>query len=186
LPFGYLVTCGIRVTWGIRVTRGVAVSRGVRVTWGVRVIHGIIASRICAESINALGLRSDAPRADRRKERGKTTCGYARSDRAPAGQPLVRRQVVDALIHVLLPFAIGSSRRCPYCTSRKTLRRRYQRTMRTGREQVTLHSPEAQDFSGKTLEEALAWCLVWLMVKGTGHPKGLDWAHEIGVRPFRV
>jgi hypothetical protein len=29
---------------------------------------------------------------------------------------------------------------------------------------VTLHSPEEQDFSGKTLEEALDWCLVWLMV----------------------
>jgi hypothetical protein len=28
---------------------------------------------------------------------------------------------------------------------------------------VTLHCPEEQDFSGKTLEEALAWCLVWLM-----------------------
>jgi len=39
---------------------------------------------------------------------------------------------------------------------------------------VTLHSPEEQDFSGKTLEEALAWCLVWLM------------APEIGVGPFLV
>jgi hypothetical protein len=37
---------------------------------------------------------------------------------------------------------------------------------------VTLHSPEEQDFYGKTLEEALAWCLVWLM------------APEIGVGPF--
>ena len=26
---------------------------------------------------------------------------------------------------------------------------------------VTLHSPEEQDFCGKTLEEALAWRLVW-------------------------
>ena len=39
---------------------------------------------------------------------------------------------------------------------------------------VTLHSPEEQDFYGKTLEEALAWCLVWLM------------APEIGVGLFRV
>ena len=39
---------------------------------------------------------------------------------------------------------------------------------------VTLHSPEEQDFYGKTLEEALAWCLVWLM------------APEIGVSSFRV
>ena len=39
---------------------------------------------------------------------------------------------------------------------------------------VTLHSPEEQDVSGKTLEEALAWSLVWLM------------APEIGVGPFRV
>jgi hypothetical protein len=31
-----------------------------------------------------------------------------------------------------------------------------------------------QDFYGKTLEEALAWCLVWLM------------APEIGVWPFRL
>jgi hypothetical protein len=37
---------------------------------------------------------------------------------------------------------------------------------------VTLHSPDEQDFSGKTLEEALAWCLVWLK------------APEIGVGPF--
>jgi hypothetical protein len=36
---------------------------------------------------------------------------------------------------------------------------------------VTLHSPEAQGLSGKTLEEALAWCPVWLM------------APEIGVGP---
>jgi hypothetical protein len=39
---------------------------------------------------------------------------------------------------------------------------------------VTLSSPDEQDFSGKTLEEPLAWCLVWLM------------APEIGVGPFRV
>jgi hypothetical protein len=37
---------------------------------------------------------------------------------------------------------------------------------------VTLHSPEEQPFYGKTLEEALAWCLVWLMVP------------ELGVGPF--
>jgi hypothetical protein len=39
---------------------------------------------------------------------------------------------------------------------------------------VAMHSPQEQDFSGKTLEEALAWCLVWLT------------APEIGVGPFRV
>ena len=39
---------------------------------------------------------------------------------------------------------------------------------------VTLDSPERQEFYGRTLEEALAWCLVWLM------------APEIGVGPFRV
>ncbi|MGH2615456.1 MAG: hypothetical protein ACRDJC_09475 [Thermomicrobiales bacterium] len=39
---------------------------------------------------------------------------------------------------------------------------------------VTLHSPEEQTFHGRTLEEALAWCLVWLM------------APEIGVGPFLV
>jgi hypothetical protein len=39
---------------------------------------------------------------------------------------------------------------------------------------VTLHSPEEQDFYGKTLEEALAWCLVWLMAleRGTGSCRG--------------
>jgi hypothetical protein len=37
---------------------------------------------------------------------------------------------------------------------------------------VTLHSPEDQDFYGKTLEEALAWCLIWLM------------APELGIGPF--
>jgi hypothetical protein len=35
---------------------------------------------------------------------------------------------------------------------------------------VTLYSPEEQDFSGKTLEEALVWCPVWLtaLVVGIG------------------
>ena len=37
---------------------------------------------------------------------------------------------------------------------------------------VTLSSPEEQTFYGKTLEEALAWCLVWLM------------APEIGIDPI--
>ena len=31
---------------------------------------------------------------------------------------------------------------------------------------VTPHSPDEQDFSGRTLEEGLAWCLVWLMAPG--------------------
>jgi hypothetical protein len=39
---------------------------------------------------------------------------------------------------------------------------------------VVLLSPEEQTFYGRTLEEALAWCLVWLM------------APEIGVGLFRV
>jgi len=39
---------------------------------------------------------------------------------------------------------------------------------------VSLHSPDEQDFSGKSLEEALAWCLVWLM------------APELGIGPFLV
>ena len=39
---------------------------------------------------------------------------------------------------------------------------------------VTLHSSEEQDFYGKTLEEALPWCLVWLM------------APELGIGPFQV
>jgi hypothetical protein len=33
---------------------------------------------------------------------------------------------------------------------------------------VTLHSPDEQDFYGKTLEDALAWCLVWLMAPELG------------------
>jgi hypothetical protein len=37
---------------------------------------------------------------------------------------------------------------------------------------VTLHSPEEQDCCGRTLEEALAWGLVWLM------------APELGIGPF--
>jgi hypothetical protein len=49
---------------------------------------------------------------------------------------------------------------------------------------VTLHSPEEQVFSGKRLEEALAWWLVWLMAKGTGYPKGLDWGHALGIGRF--
>lgn len=37
---------------------------------------------------------------------------------------------------------------------------------------VDLLAPEQESFHGGTLEEALAWCLVWLM------------ADEIGVGPF--
>jgi hypothetical protein len=37
---------------------------------------------------------------------------------------------------------------------------------------VALYSPDEQDFSGKTLGEALAWCLMGLM------------APELGVGPF--
>ncbi len=39
---------------------------------------------------------------------------------------------------------------------------------------VMLLSPEEQAFYGRTLEEALAWCLVYLM------------APEIGIGPFIV
>jgi hypothetical protein len=39
---------------------------------------------------------------------------------------------------------------------------------------VTLHSPDEQDFYGRTLEEGLAWCLVWLMFP------------ELGIGPFLV
>jgi hypothetical protein len=35
-----------------------------------------------------------------------------------------------------------------------------------------LHFPDQETFHGRTLEEALAWCLVWLM------------APEIGIGPF--
>jgi hypothetical protein len=45
---------------------------------------------------------------------------------------------------------------------------------------VTLDSPERQALNGRTLEEALAWCLEWLMTKGTPG----DWGHEIGNGPF--
>jgi hypothetical protein len=39
---------------------------------------------------------------------------------------------------------------------------------------VPLHSPEEQDVYGKTLEEALAWSLVWLM------------APPLGIGPFLI
>jgi hypothetical protein len=39
---------------------------------------------------------------------------------------------------------------------------------------VILMSPEEQEFYCRTLEEALAWCLVWLMVP------------ELGIGPFMV
>jgi hypothetical protein len=41
---------------------------------------------------------------------------------------------------------------------------------------VTLHSPEEQTLSGKTLEAALAWCLVWLMAKGPQLTGDMSWA----------
>jgi hypothetical protein len=47
---------------------------------------------------------------------------------------------------------------------------------------VTLSSPEEPTFYGKTLEEALAWCLVWLMAKGTPGDSG----RELGIGPLRV
>ena len=39
---------------------------------------------------------------------------------------------------------------------------------------VFLHSPDEETFHGRTLEEALAWCLVWLM------------GPEIGIGQFLV
>jgi hypothetical protein len=39
---------------------------------------------------------------------------------------------------------------------------------------VLLMSPNEQQFYGRTLEEALAWCLVWLM------------APELGIGPFVI
>ena len=39
---------------------------------------------------------------------------------------------------------------------------RYQRPV------VMLDSPDEQDVSGQTLEEALGWCLVWLMAPFLG------------------
>lgn len=39
---------------------------------------------------------------------------------------------------------------------------------------VFLHHPDQETFHGRTLEEALAWCLVWLM------------APEIGIGQFSV
>jgi hypothetical protein len=38
---------------------------------------------------------------------------------------------------------------------------------------VTLHHPEEQTCFGRTLEEALAWCLVWLMFPEIGIGQGL-------------
>ena len=46
--------------------------------------------------------------------------------------------------------------------------RRCERTVDHASWVVTLHSPEEQDSSGKALDEALAWCLVWLMAPGFG------------------
>jgi hypothetical protein len=45
----------------------------------------------------------------------------------------------------------------------------------------TLHHPAEQTFYGRPLSEGQAWYLVWLLAKGTGHPKGLDWGHELGI-----
>jgi hypothetical protein len=40
---------------------------------------------------------------------------------------------------------------------------------------VTLSSPEEKTFYGRTLEEALAWCLVWLMAPEIGvGPSGIE------------
>jgi hypothetical protein len=34
---------------------------------------------------------------------------------------------------------------------------------------VTLHFPEQHHFFGQTLEDALAWCLTWVMAAGPPH-----------------
>jgi hypothetical protein len=39
---------------------------------------------------------------------------------------------------------------------------------------VTLSVPKVQDFSGKKLAEALAWCLVWLMATENGAALGVS------------
>ncbi len=46
---------------------------------------------------------------------------------------------------------------------------------------VTRHSPEEQDFSGKTVEEGIGWYPVWLMAKGTPRE-----GTALGIGPFLV
>ena len=48
---------------------------------------------------------------------------------------------------------------------------------------MPLHSAEDQDFSRKTLDEALAWCVVWLTTKGTRHPTDRDWRQALDIGP---
>ena len=51
---------------------------------------------------------------------------------------------------------------------------------------VTPHVPIELDVYGRTLQEGLAWWLVWLIAKGSGHPQGLDRGHELGIGPLLV
>jgi hypothetical protein len=41
---------------------------------------------------------------------------------------------------------------------------------------MPLHAPEEQDIFSTTLEEALGWCLIWLMVKGPQVTGNMSWA----------
>jgi hypothetical protein len=50
---------------------------------------------------------------------------------------------------------------------------------------ITLRAPEEQDFSGKTLEEALGWCLVWLMAPELGIGSFLVWSIPRGRQRHR-
>jgi hypothetical protein len=47
---------------------------------------------------------------------------------------------------------------------------------------VAWNSLDEQVVSGTTLRKALAWCLVRLMAKGIGRPKGRDWGYELGMK----
>ena len=62
-------------------------------------------------------------------------------------------------------------RNCPcgfYAGKRAALLRLVTWRFAPAGEVVALHSPKVQDFDGKTLEEARAWCLVWLMAPELG------------------
>jgi hypothetical protein len=41
---------------------------------------------------------------------------------------------------------------------------------------VTLNSPDDRDFYGKTMEEGLAWCLMWLIAPKPGIGPFLVWS----------
>jgi hypothetical protein len=94
---------------------------------------------------------------------------------SPADRPVLATDLADAVAQAGVDPTLDGRALQDALRSAITTRRGYcSWTVDHASWVVTLHSPEEQEFYGRTLEEALAWCLVWLMFP------------ELGIGPFLV